>query len=330
MAIKETVSQFNIVEQAKKQGVPLWQSPQFLFVIMGIVIMASTVTSYVLGVRYIEDPQISLLLILGLTMGELVIAFLITQSFERLVEANRLKAEFVSIVSHQLRSPLTNLKWGLDFLMTGERVITKEQSMHLQILKENTARMNELVDDLLTVSRVEQGTMPFQRKEFSFEELLSHVLAEFQSFIQASNIELKIEKERIPPIFNDPSVTRHAMANLLDNAVRYAWGEHGAVPAGRKQKNYIKIRYRIDGSNLRFEIEDNGVGIPKEDQKYIFQKFFRSRNVVRRQTQGSGLGLYIVKSLVEKAGGTIGFTSEENKGSTFWFLLPAVKPAGSA
>ena len=214
--------------------------------------------------------------------------------------------------------------------MTGEGVITKEQSMHLQILKENTARMNELVDDLLTVSRVEQGTMPFQRKEFSFEELLSHILAEFQSFIQASNIELKVEKERIPQIFNDPSVTRHAMANLLDNAVRYAWGEHSAIPAGRKQKNYIKISYRMDGSNLRFEIEDNGVGIPKEDQKYIFQKFFRSRNVVRHQTQGSGLGLYIVKSLVEKAGGTIGFTSEENKGSTFWFVIPAVKIAGNA
>ena len=98
-----------MVQQAKKQGVPLWQSPQFLFLIMGIIIMASTVTSYVLGVRYIDDPQISLLLILGLTMGELVIAFLVTQSFERLVEANRLKAEFVSIVSHQLRSPLTNL-----------------------------------------------------------------------------------------------------------------------------------------------------------------------------------------------------------------------------
>lgn len=312
----------NVAEECRKYSTGLWQCPQFLFLVMGILIIISVTFSFSLGKRYIDDPQITLLLILSLTGVLLSMAFIITRSFEQLAEANRLKTEFVSIVSHQLRSPLTNLKWGLDFLLSEGAARNQQETGYFHILNENIGRMHELVNDLLTVSRVQQGTFPFQEKEFELQEVIDQVLVEYQSAALASNVEIKVEGGRMPKLYNDPSLVRHVLGNLIDNAIRYAWKGSEAAPQGKRERSRIVIRLKDEGSNARVELADNGVGIPAEDQKFIFQKFFRSSNAVRRQTEGSGLGLFIVKSLLEKAGGEIGFKSEENKGSTFWFTLP--------
>jgi len=322
MTFREFLSKMNPAEECRKYSTVLWQCPQFLFLVMGGLIIVSVMFSFFLGNRYIDNPQITLLLILALTGVLLSMAFIITRSFEQLAEANRLKTEFINIVSHQLRSPLTNLKWGLDFLMGEGAARNQQETGYFHILNENIGRMHELVNDLLTVSRVEQGTFPFQEKEFELQDVIDQVLLEFQSASQASNVDVKIEGKRVPKLYNDPSLVRHVLGNLIDNAIRYAWKDSEATSQGKRERNQLVIRLSDQGSSVRVELQDNGVGIPQEDQKYIFQKFFRSSNAVRRQTEGSGLGLFIVKSLLEKVGGQIGFKSEENKGSTFWFTLP--------
>ena len=157
MAIREFIAKINFIEQCRSYGTPLWQCPQFLFLMMGLVIIISVLFSFVLGERYIDDPQITVLFILILTGILLSISFIITRSFERMAEASRLKSEFISIVSHQLRSPLTNLKWGLDFLISEGKDRTEQEKGYFNLLRVNVNRMHELVNDLLTVSRVEQG-----------------------------------------------------------------------------------------------------------------------------------------------------------------------------
>ena len=311
----------NIVEQARKYRIPLWQHPQFLFLVMGIIIILSTILSYILGRRYIEDPHIVALLIIVLTFILLIFAFIITRSFERLAEASRLKSEFVSIVSHQLRTPLSNMKWIADLLVSGKG--NANQGEYFLMLKENSSRMQELVNDLLTVSRIEEGKLIAKREEFSFEDLLKEVALNFKPMIQATNITVRLElPKKIPNVFADPLQIRQVLSNLLDNAINYTGKATGAVLKDGTKKRAITMRLKDKGRNLRFEIEDTGVGIPKEDQKYLFQKFFRSGNILRHETQGSGLGLYIAKAIVTKSGGEIGFHSIEHKGSTFWFTIP--------
>jgi len=313
MNFKGIWAQLNIVAQCRKYGLSVWQCPQFLFLIMGLVITISTLTAYAIGTRYIEEPRMVALIVLLTTAILFIIAVIITDSFERLAEANRMKSEFVSIVSHQLRSPLSNLRWALELLMSGKiGKIEEKQLEYFTILKENSNRMKELIEDLLIVSRIETAKLLIKKMEFSLEDLVKELIKELTPFALASNVEIKfLNKEDLPKVFADPSQIRLVIENLLDNAIRYIKGI-----------GVVEIKIESQEKNIYFEIRDNGVGIPKEEQKYIFQKFFRSENVLKYQTQGSGLGLYISKAIIEKLGGEIGFKSQGGIGSTFWFTLP--------
>ena len=313
MNFKGIWAQLNIVAQCRKYGLSVWQCPQFLFLIMGLVITISTLTAYAIGTRYIEEPRMVALIVLLTTAILFIIAVIITDSFERLAEANRMKSEFVSIVSHQLRSPLSNLRWALELLMSGKiGKIEEKQLEYFTILKENSNRMKELIEDLLIVSRIETAKLPIKKMEFSLEDLVKELIKELTPFALASNVEIKfLNKEDLPKVFADPSQIRLVIENLLDNAIRYIKG-----------RGVVEIKVERKEKNLYLEIRDTGVGIPKEEQKYIFQKFFRSENALRYQTQGSGLGLYISKAIIEKSEGKIGFKSQKGIGSTFWFTLP--------
>ncbi|PIW89848.1 MAG: hypothetical protein COZ92_02370, partial [Candidatus Nealsonbacteria bacterium CG_4_8_14_3_um_filter_40_11] len=268
---------------------------------------------YAIGSRYIEEPQIVALIVLVVTAVLFMVAASITRSFERLAEANRMKSEFVSVVSHQLRSPLSNFRWAIELLMSGRiGQIEEKQLEYFKILKENSNRMKELVSDLLTVSRIETAELPTKKEECHLEDIIKDFIKEFQPFATASNVEIAFKPQlNLPKVLVDASQIKLVIENLLDNAIRYI-----------KEPGKVEIRLERQNEQLYFEIKDTGVGIPKDDQKYIFQKFFRSENIMRHQTQGTGLGLYIARAIIEKLGGKIGFKSQEGKGSTFYFTLP--------
>lgn len=300
----------NVGFQCKRYGLSIWQCPQFLFLVMGIIIIVATLLAYFIGERYITDPLTVTLLIIMLVMVLMVISFVITQGFERLAEANRMKSEFISIVSHQLRSPLTNLRWTLDFLASEK--IEEKRFEYYDILKENSARMGELIDNLLVVSRIEQGRMPLKKEEISVEGVVRDIIKDLDQFAIASNVRIEVKPEPdLPKVLIDSTQLKLLLDNLLANSIRYS------NPAGQ-----VVVRLSKKGSKLFFSVTDSGIGIPKEDQKFIFQKFFRAQNAQKHQTQGSGLGLYIAKCVAENSGGKIGFNSTEGRGSTFWFTLP--------
>ncbi|MDD5738722.1 MAG: HAMP domain-containing sensor histidine kinase [Candidatus Pacebacteria bacterium] len=303
----------NPVSSCKKYGVSLWQCPQFLFLVMGIVIIIAIIVTYFLTTLRVGDPSIVSLLVLGVGAFLLIMNFIITNSFERMAEASKLKSEFIHIVSHQLRAPLTNIKFSLDFLNSAKMTQTKEQQQeYYDILKENSDRMNDLIDNLLTVAKIESGSFPLSKSEVFIENIAQKLIQKFKPFATASNIKLMIfSADHSLKVLADPLWIEQVMENLLDNAIKYTKGG-GEVSVKVYQKK----------KKVFYEVHDNGVGVPKKDQKFVFQKFFRSNNSFKKQTGGTGLGLHIAKRIVEKTGGEVGFFSKENRGSTFWFSLP--------
>jgi len=311
--LKEICEQLNIPAQCRRYGLSLWQCPQFLFLVMGSVIIIASVITYLIGNRYIASPEIVILVVLASAIILFIIAFIITRSFEQLAEASRMKSEFINIVSHQLRSPLTNIKWTFEVLTSEEFEVPEEKKEEYFVnVRENIARMVELIDDLLIVSKIEQGKIPITKREISLEELVKDLVSRYQIFAEASHIELICYfQKNLPKVFADPSLIKIVIENLIDNAIRYTKG-------GGK----VGIKLEGQGPKIYFEIKDSGVGIPEQEKAYIFQKFFRAENALKQRTRGSGLGLYVCKSIIEKSGGNIWFKSEEGVGTTFYFTLP--------
>ena len=309
MDLRKIYDQLNLPAQCRRYNVPLWQCPQLLFLIMGLIIIVAAVAAYLIGTHYIEDPQLIALIVLTLSGILFIFAYIINVSFEQLAEASRIRTEFVRIVSHQLRSPITNLSWAIDSLMAGDLGrIEKSQLEYYQILKENSSRMKELIKDLLITSRIEEGTLPIKKEKVSLIEITKSLISGFLPFAKASDVEIKFDFDKnLPEISTDPDQVKVVIENLLDNAIRYMG-----------KKGEVKISLRKSEGKVLFEIADNGLGILEEDQKYIFQKFFRSKS----NKGGTGLGLFITKSIVEKLGGKIWFESKEGEGTTFYFTLP--------
>jgi len=312
--MSENFLKFNIFSQCRKYKIPLWQCPQFLFVVMGFVIMISSILFYVIGEHYVTDPRIVAFIVLAVSMILLIIAFIITRSFENLAEANRMKAEFVNIVSHQLRAPLTNLRWAVQFLLSEEFTVSnKEQNIeYFDIIKENSARMEGLIDDLLTITRLRQGKKNSKKARFSLTALTEEIISEHKAIADASNVQLELKAPKdLPDVFASYPLIKIVVENLINNAIRYSKG-------GDK----IFIELETLNKQIKFQIKDEGIGIPIEDQKRIFQKFFRARNAIRAEVYGTGLGLFIIKLILDGMNGKVWFTSKKDKGSTFYFTLP--------
>lgn len=280
---------------------------------MGLIIIIVSLASYLIGTRYVAEPYIVVLIVLGITTILFIISFIITQSFEKLAEASQMKSEFINIISHQLRSPITNIKWITDFLTSKDvKIASEKRKEYFEGLKENTSRMVELVDSLLIVARIEQGGFPIRKKEYSLKDLVKRLINRSKVFAEASGIKIEFYPQKgLPKAFFDPTLIRLVAENLIDNAIRYT-----------RKKGKVEIWLRQKDNYLRFEIKDTGVGIPKPDQKHIFKKFFRSENILKEKTKGSGLGLYIAQSIIKESRGKIWFKSQEGKGTTFYFTIP--------
>jgi len=243
-------------------------------------------------------------------LGNLVILHNISR--EKLVE--KLKSEFVSLTAHQLRTPLSAIKWTIKMVLDEDLgKINEEQREFLGDAYKSNERMINLINSLLNISRIEEGRYIYKLSSIDIGEITKKVINFYKG--EAKKIGLRIEfkkpKRELPKVKVDVEKIQIVIDNLLKNALKY-------TPKGGR----VTISLKNGKKEIEFSIKDNGVGIPKNQQKRIFSKFFRATNIRKIDTTGSGLGLYITKNIINAHHGKIWFVSKEGKGTTFNFTIP--------
>lgn len=245
----------------------------------------------------------------GELLGYLVVLHDITR--EKMIE--RIKTEFVSLAAHQLRTPLSAIKWTLKMFLDGDLgEITPDQKAFLEKTYFANERMINLINDLLNVARIEEGRYLYKPQPEDIISIFSDAINFHQEKAERKKIELIFKKpQTLPKVLVDKEKISLAISNLINNAIEYT------LPGGR-----VTIEVQKREKELLCSVSDTGIGIPKDQQSRVFTKFFRASNAMRLQTEGTGLGLFITKNIIEAHGGRIWFESEEGKGTTFSFTLP--------
>lgn len=228
-------------------------------------------------------------------------------------ELERSKDDFLSVTSHQLRTPLGSMRWNLEMLLGGDAGKLGEEATEItKQIYDGNLRMIGLVNDLLNVSRIDQGRVMDEPTTIDLGSVISEAVLEMEPLTMSKNIKINtfIDK-KVPKIKIDRKRVREVIENLISNAIKY-----------NKVDGEVEIKLAETDKNIQIEVRDTGMGIPKKDISRLFSRFFRAENAVHSETEGSGLGLYVVKKFVEGWGGRIMVESEMGKGSKFTVMIP--------
>jgi signal transduction histidine kinase len=228
---------------------------------------------------------------------------------EQLVELDTLKDEFVSNVSHELRTPLTSISGYVELMLEDEA--DEEKRNYLAIVDRNAERLLGLVSDLLFSARLQGGRLELERADVDLQQLLQHTIESARPRAEAAGVVLTVTASSVPIVSGEAVRLAQLLDNLVSNAIKF-------TPSG----GHVDVRLSSGDGLVRLEVSDTGIGIPEQERERLFERFFRSQTALDRQIQGTGLGLYISKAIVEAHGGRIGVDSTTGEGTTFVVEIP--------
>jgi two-component system phosphate regulon sensor histidine kinase PhoR len=236
------------------------------------------------------------------------------------LKISQMKSDFVSNVSHELRTPLSSIRVLGEFLRSGREVEPVKLQKYGEYIETESQRLAKLINNILDFSKIESGQRTYEFQEHHVEFVIAEVLRVFEVRLlqRGFAVELDVPEDLLPPVEIDPDAVTQALANLLDNAIKYSPDE------GR-----IEVTVDSDNRHVSFAVRDEGLGIPLGEQERIFHKFYRLDPDQRRGIGGSGLGLYICRELVRSMNGQIHVESDPGQGATFTFELPVAERVGA-
>jgi len=221
------------------------------------------------------------------------------------------RSDFVANVSHELKTPLTSIKGFVETLLEGA-LDDKENNRHfLKIIRDHAERLDNLVNDLLSLSHLESKEIILKKTSFNLKQQVEGVISGFGSQLKKKDIEIKNELSAGISVTADKDRLGQVVTNLMDNAIKF-----------NKEKGFVRVYGEEINDKVKITVEDSGIGIPEKDISRIFERFYRVDKARSRELGGTGLGLSIVKHIVELQGGSVGVESTEGLGSKFWFILP--------
>jgi signal transduction histidine kinase len=235
------------------------------------------------------------------------------ESNAKLVALDEAKDDFISMASHQLRTPLTSVKGYTSMVLEGDAgKLTAQQKKLLSQSFESAQRMVYLIADLLNVSRLKTGKFVVESAPVNLADVIKEELEQLTATAASHSVRITYEKpKKFPLLYLDETKIRQVIMNFVDNAIYYTTG----------QKGHIKVSLKDTPSTVEFRVEDNGIGVPKSEQHHLFTKFYRAGNARKARPDGTGLGLFMAKKVILAQGGALIFESQEGKGSTFGFIF---------
>ena len=228
----------------------------------------------------------------------------------------KLKSDFISIAAHQLRTPITGISWSFDMLKDESvGTLTDKQKEIIALANDAINEMKSTIEDLLEAAKIEEGKSEYNFQLLQLEPIINEVISMYKPKCQEKNIKIIFNKPAnpIPLLSLDKEKIKIAIQNIIDNSIKYN------VQNGEVRINIQKL---TDKPYIQVDIEDTGIGIPAKDLPNMFNKFFRSDNVIKQDTRGTGLGLHVTKNIIENHGGKIWIESIEKRGTTIHFVLP--------
>ncbi len=305
-------SGLDLRKQAKQLGVSLWHTPAFFSLLLGAVVIFFMGATYLIF-SYSNNAEALVLIESGIVMSSLLIGGLIIRLLEEIAVIRKLKSDFISAMSHRLKSPLAQIKWHIDLCRSknsGDGNDGSREAMRsIELSNEHLIRM---VDEFLMVSRFESGEVRWYEERINISNLMKKVCDRYRMDIQQKNIRLLFEvfgeeKESC----GDARKIEMVLENVFLNALRYT-----------DRSGTISLYIRNKEKEIEVDIKDTGIGIPIEHQGKIFEKFFRSDNAMLLNTEGVGLGLNLCQRIMDRVGGSIRFESKKGRGTTFFLVFP--------
>jgi len=249
--------------------------------------------------------------------GRVFGAIIVLQDVSEERRLDYLKSEFITLASHQLRTPLSALRWYVELIGDENANLSEDQKGYVKEMGVSLKRMANLLDSLLRASQMEEGGLGMTLAPTDINQLIEETDEDFRSIAQEKGVSFSVSLPDTRIMADtDPTLLRIVLQNLLSNATKYT-----------RKDSHVTLTLDEKDNKFSVSVADEGYGIPLSEQKRVFQKFFRAANVRKMDTDGNGLGLYITKSIVERLGGTIRFASEENKGTTFTATFPLAQGA---
>lgn len=309
---------FAIVRQ-ELFGIRVVFTTLFVGLIAVLLSLDAIVFTSELGFQIIKVSILTLFLVFGYSLiksvlNEIRLREKLQEAYQKLEKLDKTKSEFISIASHQLRTPLTAVKGYISMVLEGTYgKLNQKQRKPIENVFQSNERLIRLVNDLLNLSRLEAGKIKYEPQLTDLADLVSGVINELKINAERKGLYVKMEKERLAPFLADPDKLRQVILNIIDNAIKYT------------KEGGILVRLKKTGSLARIEIADTGAGMEKEEIKNLFQMFARSTAGAQLHTEGAGIGLYVAKQFIEMHKGRIWAESKgKNQGSVFYLELPIV------
>lgn len=300
--------------QGREYGVPIWMLPDMLIVMMGVINIGSMLTTYFLANYLAEDPQRIIIMVVVEAALIFVIGNILVESSRRTLEVNRLKREFAQTISHQMRTPLTTMKWYVDMIRDNSAgCLPPKQAKLFDSIQEENERMHTMIEEMLSVARIDAQNGYFGIEKFDAVALTKKIMEGLAGYARIRQVQMNFHCDyKVLEVNTNRDNFKVIVINLIENALRYT-----------KPNKKVDIYLTQEENIVKFRVKDQGVGINKEDQKHLFVQFYRGRGAKQLEAEGTGLGLYITKQIVEKMNGKIDYETRVGKGTEFWVEIPA-------